>query len=123
MTDRPRIDIPKERIAEFCRRWKISELALFGSVLREDFRPDSDVDVLVTFAPDAKWSLFDHVDMEDELAQILGRPVDLVSRRGIERSRNPFRRRAILESARGLCVAWPPHPGGPFPRRAPPRAP
>jgi len=53
MTDRPRIVIPKERIADFCRRWKITELALFGSVLREDFRADSDVDVLVTFAPDA----------------------------------------------------------------------
>src|SRR3972149_242706 len=100
MADGLRIEIPKDQIAEVCRRWKITELALFGSVLREDFRPDSDVDVLVTFAPDAKWSLFDHVDMEDELARILGRPVDLVSRRGIERSRNPFRRRAILEYGR-----------------------
>jgi hypothetical protein len=93
------IDIPKNQIADFCRRWKITELALFGSVLRDDFRSDSDVDVLVTFAPDARWSLFDHVDMEDELRQVLGRPVDLVNRRGIERSRNPLRRRAILESA------------------------
>ena len=105
MADRPRIDIPKERIADFCRRWKITELALFGSVLREDFRADSDVDVLVTFAPDATWSLFDHVDMEDELEGILGRPVDVVSRRGIERSRNPSRRRAILESAQVVHVA------------------
>lgn len=100
-----RIEIPKDKIADFCRRWKISELALFGSVLRDDFRPDSDVDVLVTFAPDARWSLFDHVDMEDELEEILSRPVDLVSRRGLERSRNPFRRRAILESARVVHVA------------------
>jgi hypothetical protein len=99
------IDIPRDRIADFCRRWKITELALFGSVLREDFRPDSDVDVLATFAPDAQWSLFDHVDMEDELRQILGRPVDLVNRRGIERSRNPSRRKAILESARVVHVA------------------
>ena len=105
MTDGPKIDIPEDQVTDFCRRWKISELALFGSVLREDFRPDSDVDVLVTFAPDAEWSLFDHVDMEDELEQILGRPVDLVSRRGIERSRNPSRRRAILESARVVHVA------------------
>ena len=105
MTDGWRIKIPQGKIADFCRRWKISELALFGSVLRDDFRPDSDVDVLVTFAPDAKWSLFDHVDMEDELALILRRPVDLVSRRGIERSRNPFRRRAILESAQVVHVA------------------
>lgn len=105
MIDGLRIEIPKDRIAEFCRRWKITELALFGSVLRDDFQPDSDVDVLVTFTPDAKWSLFDHVDMEDELEEILGRPVDLVSRRGIERSRNPFRRRAILESAQVVHVA------------------
>jgi uncharacterized protein len=99
------IDIPRDQIADFCRRWKIAELALFGSVLRDDFRPDSDVDVLVTFAADAQWSLFDHVDMEDELKEILGRPVDLVNRRGIERSRNPFRRKAILESARVVHAA------------------
>ncbi len=105
MVDGLRIEIPKDRITEFCRRWKITELALFGSVLRDDFRPDSDVDLLVTFAPDSKWSLFDHVDMEDELANILGRPVDLVSRRGIEKSRNPFRRRAILDSAQVVHVA------------------
>jgi len=53
----PKLVVPIDRIAEFCRRWKITELALFGSVLRDDFRPDSDVDVLVTFAPDAPWSL------------------------------------------------------------------
>lgn len=100
-----RIDIPRAQVADFCSRWKITELAVFGSVLREDFRADSDVDVLVTFATDAEWSLFDHVDMQDELQQILGRPVDLVSRRGIERSRNPFRRKAILESARVVHVA------------------
>ncbi len=99
------IDIPRDQIADFCRRWKIAELALFGSVLRDDFRPDSDVDVLVTFAADAQWSLFDHVDMEDELKEILGRPVDLVNRRGIERSRNPFRRKAILESAQVVHAA------------------
>ena len=105
MANRLMIDIPKDQIADFCRRWQITELALFGSVLRDDFRPDSDVDVLVTFAPDAQWSLFDHVDMADELRQILGRPVDLVNRRGIERSRNPLRRRAILESAQVVHVA------------------
>lgn len=98
-------EIPEALIAAFCERWKISELALFGSAVRGDFRPDSDVDVLVTFAPDAAWSLFDQVDMQDELADILGRPVDLVSRRGIERSRNASRRRAILESARVVHAA------------------
>jgi uncharacterized protein len=99
------IDIPKNQIAEFCQRWKIVEFALFGSVLREDFRPDSDVDVLVTFAPDASWTLFDHVDMQDELRNLFGRRVDLVSRRGIEHSRNVRRRRAILDSARPIYVA------------------
>ncbi len=67
-----KIPIDRDKTAEFCRRWKITEFALFGSVLRDDFRPDSDVDVLVTFAPDAEWSLFDHLDMEEELSVILG---------------------------------------------------
>lgn len=95
----PKIHIPREQITEFCRRWKITEFALFGSVLRDDFGPESDVDVLVTFAQDAQWSLLDHVEMQDELKAILGRNVDLVSRRGIEKSRNQLRRKEILESA------------------------
>jgi predicted nucleotidyltransferase len=96
------LDIDRERIAEFCRKWKITECALFGSVLREDFRADSDVDVLVTFAPDARWSLFDIVDMENELAKVLGRKADLVERRGL---RNPFRRHAILTTREILYAA------------------
>ena len=100
-----RIPIDREKIAEFCRRWKITEFSLFGSVLREDFCPDSDVDVLVTFAPDADWSLFDHMDMEEELLAIFGRKVDLVSRRAIERSTNWIRRRAILSTAEPYYVA------------------
>jgi len=67
------IDIPKDQIAAFCRRWKITELGLFGSVLQEDFGPESDTDVLVRFAPDHGWSLFDHVSMEEELEAIFGR--------------------------------------------------
>lgn len=93
------IPINKDRIAEFCRRWKIRELALFGSVLREDFRPDSDVDILVTFAPDSGNTLFDLARMQDEISEILNRDVDLISRAGIERSRNYIRRNAILSSA------------------------
>jgi predicted nucleotidyltransferase len=93
------LDIPRQEVATFCSRWQIMELALFGSVLREDFGPDSDVDVLVRFAPDARHSLFDMVRMSSELKGILGREVDLVSRRGIEASRNHLRRKAILESA------------------------
>lgn len=95
----PKIALPKDRIVEFCQRWKITEFALFGSVLRDDFRPDSDIDVLVKFAADASWTLLDHVDMQDELQAILGRNVDLISRKGIERSRNKIRRKEILESA------------------------
>ncbi len=100
-----RIELDREKIADFCRRWKITELALFGSVLRDDFRPDSDVDVLVTYAPDAEWSLFDAIEMQDELAELLGREVDLVGRRGIERSSNWIRREAILSSAEPYYVA------------------
>lgn len=94
-----KISIDRKKIAEFCHRWKITELAFFGSVLRDNFRPDSDVDVLVTFSPDAEWSLLDHIEMEEELSVILGHKVDLVSRRAIERSENWIRRKAILETA------------------------
>jgi predicted nucleotidyltransferase len=72
-----RIQIDRERVAEFCRRHQVRRLALFGSVLRDDFRPDSDVDVLVEFAPDAQAGLFELARMEDELAEMLGRRVDL----------------------------------------------
>jgi predicted nucleotidyltransferase len=92
-------------ITEFCERWKIAELALFGSALREDFGPDSDVDFLVTFQPDASWSLLDHAAMEEELSQILGRKVDLVTRKSVERSRNWLRRREILQSAQPYYAA------------------
>jgi uncharacterized protein len=96
---RSEISIPRERLEGFCRRWKIVELRVFGSALREDFRQDSDLDLLVKFAPDADWSLIDHVAMEEELAGLAGRKVDLVSQRAIERSSNWIRRKAILESA------------------------
>jgi predicted nucleotidyltransferase len=100
------IEIPKERLREFCRKWKVTEFALFGSVVRsEEFRPDSDVDVLVRFAADAPWSLFDWVTMENELASIFGRRVDLVERPAVEKSSNRFRKRSILTSAVALDVA------------------
>jgi predicted nucleotidyltransferase len=98
------IEIPKEQIADFCQKWKIVELSLFGSVLRDDFRPDSDVDILVTFSLDAEWSLLDHVAMEEEASAIFGRKVDLVSRKAIERSENYIRRKAILETAQPYYV-------------------
>jgi len=100
-----RLDIPKEKVADFCHRWQITELALFGSVLREDFRPDSDVDVLARFDPKARPTLFDMVRMQEDLQRILGRQVDLVSRRGIEASRNYLRKNAILKSAEVVYAA------------------
>jgi predicted nucleotidyltransferase len=92
-------------LRDFCQRWMVVELALFGSALRPDFRPDSDVDILIRWAPDAHWGLFDHGRMEDELADLFGRPVDLVSYRAIEDSTNWILRRSILESAQPFYVA------------------
>jgi predicted nucleotidyltransferase len=92
------IALPMEHIAEFCTRWQVTEFALFGSVLRDDFRPDSDIDVMVEFHPDAHPTLFDLAYMEDELKTLFQRDVDLVTRKGIETSRNYLRRKAILSS-------------------------
>ncbi len=100
-----KLEIPLDKIEAFCRKWKIKELALFGSVLRDDFRPDSDVDFLVTFVEGAHWSFYDMVDMQDELKEILGREVDLVERRAVERSENYIRRRHILQSLEPVYVA------------------
>jgi predicted nucleotidyltransferase len=86
-------------IAAFCKRWKIRELALFGSALRDEFRPDSDLDILVTFTPDADWSLLDHIQMQLELEKLFGRSVDLISKRALERSPNRIRREEILKTA------------------------
>ena len=93
------IDLPRDEVAAFCRRWQIVELALFGSVLREDFGPGSDIDVLAQFDPRARHTLLDLAEMQDELSQAFGRRVDLVERAVVEASRNYLRRRAILGSA------------------------
>jgi predicted nucleotidyltransferase len=93
------INLPRSQISDFCQRWRIRELALFGSVLRNDFRPDSDLDILVTFAPEANWSLLDHLRMEQELATLLNRKIDLFSRRAVDQSHNWIRRREILNTA------------------------
>ena len=100
-----KIKIPKSKVAEFCKRWNVSEFAIFGYALRADFRSDSDVDILVSFAPNTKVSLFDMVRMQDELKTIFERDVDLISKRGVETSRNYLRRKAILESAQVIHVA------------------
>ncbi len=102
--DELKIKVPRAKIAEFCKRWNISEFAIFGSALRSDFRPDSDVDVMVSFEPQANISLFDMVHIQDELKAIFGREVDLISKRGLENSRNYLRRKLILNSAEVLDV-------------------
>jgi uncharacterized protein len=96
------IDYDKEKLRDFCRKWKVAEFSLFGSVVRDDFGPESDVDVLVTFEEGARRTLFDMVHMEDELVEIFGREVDLMTRRSIERSLNPIRRDSILGDAVSL---------------------
>ena len=100
-----KMQIEREKLEAFCRRWRVAELAVFGSALREDFGPESDLDVLVSFEAGAECSLLDLGRMEDELAELVGRPVDLVSRAGIERSENWIRRRAILGSAETIYRA------------------
>ena len=89
------VSIDREAVSAFCRRHHIARLALFGSVLRDDFRPESDIDVLVSLEPDAPWSLWEWIDMKEELADLFGRDVDLMEKDGL---RNPFRRHAILTS-------------------------
>ncbi len=97
-----RLPLPLGVIEGFCRRWQVDEMALFGSVLRDDFSPDSDVDVLVTFSPDAQLSLLDFVTMKEELENTLHRRVDLVSKGGL---RNPFRRHEILNTRQIVYAA------------------
>ena len=99
------IDIPQDELAAFCERWQVTELALFGSVLREDFNPESDVDVLVRFDPQARHTLLDIAQMQDELSATLGRAVDLIERAVVERSPNYIRRKAILQSAESIYAS------------------
>jgi len=100
--DTSNLSIPQASIDEFCRHWKVTELSLFGSILRDDFNADSDVDILLTFAPDAHWSLFDLVDMKEALTELFGRKVDVVTRRGLESSRNHRLRHEILSTAQAI---------------------
>ena len=102
---RARIAVEEASLRTFCQRWKIAELALFGSVLREDFRPDSDVDVLVVFADDVSPGFEQLAAMRRELETLFGREVDLVERRAVEQSENYIRRRHILKHAEPVYVA------------------
>jgi uncharacterized protein len=105
LTTTSTVSIPKDRLVDFCRRWKVAELSLFGSALREDFRPDSDVDLLVSFALGVTWGFDDLLTMKEELTTLVGRPVDLVERRLVEASENYIRRRHILSHLEPLYVA------------------
>lgn len=99
-----KLQVNHESLARFCRARGIARLEVFGSALREDFRADSDVDLLATLRPEARPTLLDWADMQEKLAALFGRPVDLVSRRAIERSRNRHRRHAILSTATPFYV-------------------
>jgi uncharacterized protein len=99
---RKKFTIPRKKIAEFCKRWSIIEFSVFGSVLRDDFRPDSDIDVLVSIDPKAHIGLFELIDMQIELEKMFKRPVDLVEKEGL---RNPYRRREILMTAQVVYEA------------------
>jgi uncharacterized protein len=91
---------PSNKIAAFCKRWKVVEFALFGSAVRDDFSQQSDIDVLVTFAPQSEWGLFDHIQMKLELKKLFGREVDLITRRALEQSHNTLLRSEILSTAK-----------------------
>lgn len=94
-----RSGVSQKAIIEFCQRWQIIEFAVFGSVLRLDFRPDSDIDVLVTFAPEAKRGLTETLQMQDELKAMFAREVDFIIKKALEKSENWLRRQIILDSA------------------------
>jgi uncharacterized protein len=94
------VSFPRKKLAAFCKRWNVVEFALFGSALRRDFSASSDIDALVSFAPHSDWGLFDHVRMRQELQELFGRNVDLITRRALEQSRNPLLRSEILGTAK-----------------------
>ena len=98
----PVLDFDAQRLRQLADRWLVARLAMFGSAARNELRPDSDIDLLVVFLPEAHWTLFDISRMQDELRDLFGRPVDLVEETAL---RNPFRRRAVLAEARVLYAA------------------
>lgn len=99
MIDTQQIQQSMAEITAFCHKWRVTEFALFGSVLRDDFNDQSDIDVLVSFAADSPWTILDLVVMEQELAACFNRDVDLIEKQVIEKSSNPIRKANILNSA------------------------
>ncbi|MGI0480406.1 nucleotidyltransferase family protein [Geminocystis sp. CENA526] len=104
ITLKKNFDIPLVKVTKFCQKWQIVEFAFFGSVLRDDFNSNSDIDCLVQFSDEADWSLFDRVKMKQELAIIFGRKVDLVNRKSIENSQNWLRKQEILNNQKVIYV-------------------
>lgn len=100
-----KIELDRKRIEEFCVKWHIVEFSLFGSVLRDDFGPGSDVDVLVRYHPDYTLTLQDLLCSEDEISGIVGRKVELIERSSVEKSPNYIRRHHILNTAQTFYVA------------------
>ena len=98
----PQVQLDREVLASFCRKWLIRELSIFGSALRDDFEPESDLDFLVSFEPDASWDLFDVVEMKGEMETLFGRPVDIVEKEAL---RNPWRKYEILRTRKVLYAA------------------
>jgi predicted nucleotidyltransferase len=105
MTTLDRLQVSHESLSVFCRRWKIARLSVFGSALRDDFTPSSDVDLLIALAPDSEWSLWDWIELRDEAAVLFGREIDLIEESGLK---NPFRRHEILKT-RQVLYAEPSH--------------
>jgi len=99
------VEVSKQKVGEFCRRWRIKEFSLFGSILRDDFRQDSDVDILVTFAQNADWKSDDLMEMKEELEGLFGHRVDLVEKHLVEASANYIRKSHILSHKEILYVA------------------
>ncbi|NJR71038.1 MAG: nucleotidyltransferase [Synechococcales cyanobacterium CRU_2_2] len=97
-----RLNLSTQKLQTFCKKWRIIEFSIFGSALRDDFRPDSDLDVLVSFMPHAPWTIVDLITIQNELQQIVNRDVDLIEKRVIEKSHNSIRRNEILTTAQIL---------------------
>jgi len=96
------VHLDEAMLKQFCGKWRIRELSLFGSALREDFKPQSDIDFLVSFEPEATWDLFDLIAMKAELESFCGRPVDLVEKEAL---RNPWRKKTILNTRKLIYAA------------------
>lgn len=101
----PNFPLAKQEVVKFCQKWQVTEFALFGSILRDDFSAASDVDILVTFDSQAKQSLFDLIQIRAELKQLLGRKVDVLTRKSVEQSHNWLRKQNILNSIRVIYVS------------------